>query len=141
MLHQILEIVKLMLRRVLTGVNIMNDKFEQAKIISGKIKELRECLGWTQSRLAVEAGITGAALSKIEKGDGRVPTFVVLQKISSALKVQIYEITGEELEKMSESNKRNRAFYRKWDILESLSEEDQAMLKGMAERLKQITGE
>lgn len=117
----------------------MTDRIDQARIISSNIKDLRSSLGWNQSRLASEAGITAAALSKIEKGDGRVPTIVVLRKIASALKVQLYDITGEEPENLSESDERNREFYRKWDVLESLSQEDQNMLKGMAERLKRIT--
>jgi len=117
----------------------MPNKNDQADIISRNIRLLREGLGWNQSKLASEAGITAAALSKIEKGDGRVPTIVVLNKIASALKVQPYEITGEEPENFSETSERNREFYRKWDILESLSPEDQELLKGMAERLKSIT--
>lgn len=117
----------------------MADKINQASIISKNIKELREKLDWNQSRLASEAGITAAALSKIEKGDGRVPTFVVLRKIASALRVQPYEITGEIPENADEAEERNKEFYRRWDILDSLSQEDQNMLKGMAERLKRIT--
>jgi transcriptional regulator with XRE-family HTH domain len=119
----------------------MTDKINQDEIISSNIKKLRENLGWNQSKLASEAGITAAALSKIEKGDGRVPTIVVLRKIASALKVQPYEITGEEPGNASEADERNREFYRKWDILDSLSKTDQEMLKGMAERLKRITDE
>lgn len=117
----------------------MPDRIDQAKIISSNIKELRERFGWNQSKLASEAGITAAALSKIEKGDGRVPTIVVLSKIASALNVQPYEITGEKPQGRSESDERNREFYRKWDVLDDLSENDQKLLKGMAERLKDIT--
>lgn len=58
----------------------MTDKNTQAQIISSKIKSLRAKLDWNQSRLATEAGISGAALSKIEQGDKRVPTIVVLRK-------------------------------------------------------------
>ena len=112
---------------------------DQAIIISRNIKSLREKLGWNQSKLASEAGITAAALSKIEKGDGRVPTIVVLNKIASALKVLPYQITGEEPQNVSETDERNREFYRKWDILEGLSQDDEDLLKGMAERLKNIT--
>ncbi|MES9999170.1 MAG: helix-turn-helix transcriptional regulator [Candidatus Thiodiazotropha lotti] len=119
----------------------MPNKKDQATYISNKIKELRETEGWNQSKLASEAGITAAALSKIEKGDGRIPTFVVLRKIASALKVQPYELTGEEPVNVSEADERTRAFYRKWDVLETLSKEDQDMLKGMADRLKRITDE
>ncbi len=117
----------------------MQNRQDQAKTISNNIKSLRNKLGWNQSKLASEAGITAAALSKIEKGETRVPTIVVLNKIASALKVQPFEITGEEQQNLSEKEERNREFYRKWDILEELSQDDQDLLKGMAERLKSIT--
>lgn len=116
----------------------MADKTEQAQKISLNIKSLREGLGWNQAKLANEAGISGAALSKIEKGEGRVPTIVVLRKLASALKVQMYEITGEKPPETSAGDDRNREFYRQWDILDDLSKEDQEILKGMAERLKKL---
>ncbi len=117
----------------------MNDKIEQAERIRNNIKQLRDGLGWNQSKLAQEAGISGAALSKIEKGGGRIPTIVLLRKLASALKVQLHEITGEQPEEISETQERNREFYRQWDILGKLSQEDQEMLKSMAERLEEIT--
>jgi len=119
----------------------MSSKIEQANSISNNIKRLRDNMGWNQSKLAQEAGISGAALSKIEKGEGRIPTIVVLRKLASALKVQLHEITGEQSEVISVRQERNREFYRQWDILNKLSKEDQEMLKGMAERLKEITKE
>ncbi|MEM8497835.1 MAG: helix-turn-helix transcriptional regulator [Pseudomonadota bacterium] len=117
----------------------MSDKAKQARIISKNIKELREKKGWNQSTLATKAGITPAALSQIEKGDKRLPTFVVLKKLASALNVQPFELTGEVPTPRSEIDKKSREFYRRWDILEDLSEGDQKMLRGMAERLKDIT--
>ena len=118
----------------------MPDKIAQAQTISKNIKEMRENRGWNQARLAQEAGITAAALSMIEKGDGRMPTIVLLRKIASALKVQLNEITGEEPTMVSETAERSREFYRKWgDVIDGLPPDDQARLKDMAERLKEIT--
>ena len=117
----------------------MNDKVKQAETISINIRRLRDLKGWNQSRLAQEANISGAALSKIEKGDGRVPTIVLLRKLASALKVQLHEITGEEASEISNTNEHTYAFYRRWDVLDDLSEEDQARLKDMAERLKEFS--
>lgn len=117
----------------------MTSKTAQANLISQNIKRLRDNKGWNQSKLAQEAGISAAALSKIEKGESRIPTMVVLRKLASALNVQLHEITGEEPEMKSVANERNRNFYRRWDILEGLSDEDQEILKGMAERLRTIT--
>lgn len=117
----------------------MTDRSEQAKKISNNIKALRSGMGWNQSRLAQEAGISGAALSKIEQGEGRVPTIVVLRKLASALNVQLHEITGEIPTEASEVEQRSREFYRRWDILDDLSKADQDRLRDMAERLKEIT--
>lgn len=117
----------------------MHDKEQQAAIISSNIKRLRSSINWTQAKLAAEAGITGAALSKIEQGEKRIPTIVVLRKIASALKVPVNEITGESTDNTSPEDEGNRAFHRKWGMLEELSEEDQDMLIGMAERLRKMT--
>lgn len=117
----------------------MTDRSEQAKNISNNIKKLRNNMGWNQSRLAQEAGISGAALSKIEQGEDRVPTIVVLRKLASALNVQLHEITGEKPTEDSEIDERSREFYRRWDLLDDLSKEDQERLRDMAERLKEIT--
>jgi len=119
----------------------MNDKIDQANRISDNIKNLRDSLGWNQAKLAQKAGISGAALSKIEQGEGRIPTIVVMRKLAVALKVQLNEITGEEPEDISEKQVRNKEFYRQWDILDKLSKNDQEMLKGMAERLKEMSKE
>ncbi len=117
------------------------DKEQQAAIIRNNIKQLRCSINWTQAKLAEEAGITGAALSKIEQGEKRIPTVVVLRKIASALKVPVHEITGESTDTVSPKNLETRAFHRKWGVLEKLSEDDQEMLFGMAERLRNMTKE
>lgn len=116
----------------------MATKTEQAKKISNNIKKFRNGLDWNQAKLAKEADISGAALSKIEQGE-RIPTIVVLRKLSSALKVPLNEITGEDSEEISETEDRNKEFYRQWDILDELSKEDKEILKSMAQRLKEIT--
>lgn len=119
----------------------MSNKTEQAEKIKLNIKSLRGNLGWNQSKLASEADISGAALSKIEKDKDRIPTISVLQKLAKALKVDISEITGEHPIQRSESEERNNEFYRKFGIISDLSQADQEMLLGMAERLKAVTKE
>ncbi|PYE33903.1 transcriptional regulator with XRE-family HTH domain [Idiomarina fontislapidosi] len=109
----------------------MADKLQQSALISKNIKYMRDLLGWTQSRLANEAGITAAALSKIEQG-GRMPTIVVLRKIASALGVKPYEITGEDAPE--DNNDKKVEFYRRWGDLDKLPEEDQQILRDMMER-------
>ena len=116
----------------------MTNKTEQARKIRSNIKRLRDNMGWNQSRLAQEAGISGAALSKIEQGEDRVPTIVVLRKLASALNVQLHEITGEKHTEASEIDERSREFYRRWDLLDDLTKEDQKRLRDMAERLNEM---
>ncbi|WP_085301391.1 helix-turn-helix domain-containing protein [Colwellia polaris] len=116
----------------------MTSKQEQAKTISSNIKELRGKIDWNQSKLAQEAGITGAALSKIEQGE-RVPTIVVLKKIASALNVEVHELTGEQPVERSEQEERNLEFYRKFKSINDLDDKDQQLLLEMAERLKGLT--
>ncbi|MEJ6531814.1 helix-turn-helix transcriptional regulator [Pseudoalteromonas lipolytica] len=110
----------------------MADKQQQAALISKNIKHMRELLGWTQAKLANEAGVTAAALSKIEKGEGRIPTIVVLRKVASALGVKPYEITGEDAPE--DSGDKKVEFYRKWGDLDKLPEADQQILRDMMER-------
>lgn len=117
----------------------MTTKSEQAKKISLNIKEQRSKLDWNQARLATEASISPAALSKIEQGEQRVPTIVVLRKIANALKVEVHDLTGENTVDRSVSEERNHEFYRKFGVLGELDKDDQTMLLGMAERLKDIT--
>ncbi len=110
----------------------MTNKHQQAALITRNIKRMRDELGWTQAKLANEAGITAAALSKIEKGEGRIPTIVVLRKIASALNVKPYEITGEDA--LEDSKDKTTEFYRRWRDLDDLSEDDQEILRNMMER-------
>jgi XRE family transcriptional regulator, regulator of sulfur utilization len=121
------------------GGKFMTSKIEQSEIISRNIIKLRSGLGWNQAKLAQEAGISGAALSKIEKGEGRVPTIVVLRKLANSLTVDVTEITGEIITRRSDSEERNLEFYRKFSVISELSKSDQEILLGMAERLKEMT--
>lgn len=111
----------------------------QADLISTNIKRLRESLGWNQSKLASEAGISGAALSKIEQGDGRMPTMIVLQKLAGALKVPVSDITGEEARNRSEEDVRYTEFYRKYGDIEKLPQGDQELFQKMVERLAELS--
>lgn len=114
-----------------------NEKLHAHKI-SDNIKALRNSVGWNQSKLANQAKISGAALSKIEQGE-RVPTIVVLRKLANALKVEINEITGEQPIKRSEQEQHENSFFRKFGVLEELKDDDQKLLLEMAQRFKEMT--
>lgn len=106
-----------------------------ASTIAKNIKALRIKVNWNQSTLASKAGVSGAALSMIEQG-ARVPTLKILMKLACALNVNSSEITGIHPVSRSETEERNQSFYRKFRVIEALSEDDQAMLLALAERLK-----
>jgi transcriptional regulator with XRE-family HTH domain len=116
----------------------MASRQEQAKIISSNIKRLRDGMKWKQAKLAAEAGITAAALSKIEKGEDRVPTIVVIRKLANALNVEPYEITGEAAEEGSEKQVARKELYRRFKDILDLDDEDQELLLDMTRRLKEI---
>lgn len=56
------------------------------------IKSAREASGLTQTELGKLIGVTGVAIMRYEKGL-REPKLETLQKIASALKVDIYSLT------------------------------------------------
>lgn len=99
--------------------------------IASRIKNLRENVGWSQSRLAKEANITPAAICMIEKGD-RDPTTSTISKISNALKVDIQNIVDDR----QWNDKKVVMFYRKFNVIDKLSEGDQELLLRIAMRLK-----
>lgn len=104
------------------------------KQIANKIKLLREECDWSQSKLAKEAGVTASAISMIESGQ-RVPSLVVIRKISDALKVSVSELTGESSQ--DESTQNAQAFFRQFGDLKELDETDQQMILDLAKRLKE----
>ena len=103
----------------------MSKNIQSAKYIAVQIKKLREECDWSQSRLAKESGVTASAISMIENGQ-RVPSLVVIRKISDALKVSVSELTGESTQE--ESSQQAQAFFRQFGDLGDLDEKDQKIL-------------
>jgi ribosome-binding protein aMBF1 (putative translation factor) len=54
--------------------------------LGAAVRSMREGLGWSQGRLADEAGMTQPAVARFEAG-GTVPTLVVLERLAKALGV------------------------------------------------------
>lgn len=71
-------------------------KFEDKKF-SEKIKELREVKGITQGELSRLSGVSVAEICRIEKGERQNPSINLLNKLLSALDVDIdtyVKVTG-----------------------------------------------
>ncbi len=55
--------------------------------ITLRVREIRDAIGWSQDRLADEAGVTQATVSRIERGESSSIDLDVLDKIARALRV------------------------------------------------------
>jgi transcriptional regulator with XRE-family HTH domain len=55
--------------------------------ITLRVREIRDALGWSQDRLADEAGVTQATVSRIERGESTSIDLDVLDKLARALRV------------------------------------------------------
>ena len=67
------------------------EEYEAARfayVLGRDVRELRERQGWSQTRLAQEAGMTQSAVARFEAG-GTVPTLPVLQRLAHALGVEL----------------------------------------------------
>ncbi len=61
--------------------------------VAKRIKSRRLALGLTQTRLALEAGLTPAAISQFESGS-RKPSFDALSKLANALRLTTDYLSG-----------------------------------------------
>jgi transcriptional regulator with XRE-family HTH domain len=98
-------------------------------LIGRRIKEIREGRGWTQYRLAKEAGVQPSTISQIESGTRKKPSIDVLEKVADALSVTVGTLLGQKNEK-----EETHLLFRK---LESLSEEEKDFIKRQIDLLTQ----
>lgn len=54
-----------------------------------RVRERRKELGWTQDKLAQEAGVTRQTVNQVENIDGRQPTTVVCLRLARVLGVDV----------------------------------------------------
>lgn len=63
-------------------------------MLSENIKKLRKGRNWSQQDLAVHAGLSFNAISKIEQGIAKNPRMETLIKIAEAFKITIDYLVG-----------------------------------------------
>ena len=63
-------------------------------MIAKRLKELRKKSGWSQQKLAEEAGLSYNTITKIEQGAATKPTIQTMIKIADAFKISIDELVG-----------------------------------------------
>jgi ribosome-binding protein aMBF1 (putative translation factor) len=67
------------------------EAYEAARIafeLGQTVRELRERNGWSQTKLALAAGMTQSAVARFEAG-GTVPTLAVLERLARALNMKL----------------------------------------------------
>jgi transcriptional regulator with XRE-family HTH domain len=64
---------------------------DQDQGVGREVKKLREAKGWSQTRLAVEAGMSVSGISMIENGHRNLST-VTLAKLAEALGVEVRDL-------------------------------------------------
>ena len=65
-------------------------------MLANRVKALRKKKGWSQQKLAQEAGLSFNAITKIEQGKAKHPTLKTLLKLSDVFKVSLDELVGRE---------------------------------------------
>ena len=63
-------------------------------MLGKRIKELRKKAGWSQQKLAEQAGLSYNAITKIEQGAAKQPTIQTIVKIADAFRISLDELVG-----------------------------------------------
>jgi len=63
-------------------------------MIAKRLKELRKKSGWSQQKLAEQAGLSYNTITKIEQGAATMPTIQTIIKIADAFGVTLDELVG-----------------------------------------------
>ncbi|MCG2711084.1 MAG: helix-turn-helix transcriptional regulator [Candidatus Omnitrophica bacterium] len=63
-------------------------------MLAKKVKALRKKKGWSQQKLAQEAGLSFNAITKIEQGKALHPTLKTLIKLSDVFNITLDELAG-----------------------------------------------
>jgi transcriptional regulator with XRE-family HTH domain len=63
----------------------------EAKILGGRLRQLRLAREWTQEQLAEAAGITSTYISDLERGE-KVPSLSILLRLARGLDIPLAEL-------------------------------------------------
>lgn len=65
-----------------------------SEIFGKRLKQLRKKAGWSQQKLAEEAGLSYNVITKIEQGAAKNPNIQTMVKLAVAFQVSIDELIG-----------------------------------------------
>jgi transcriptional regulator with XRE-family HTH domain len=59
-----------------------------------RLKQLRKKVGWSQQKLAEQAGLSYNVITKIEQGAAKNPNIRTMIKLADAFKISLDELVG-----------------------------------------------
>ena len=62
-----------------------------------RLKQLRKKVGWSQQKLAEQAGLSYNVITKIEQGAAKNPNIRTMIKLADAFKISLDELVGRKL--------------------------------------------
>lgn len=65
-----------------------------AERLGESLRALRSARGWSQTQTAQTAGVAQTVVSRLERGEGKQPSAMVLQRLASAFGVEVRDLTG-----------------------------------------------
>lgn len=63
-------------------------------MLEQRIKQLRKKVGWSQQKLAQEAGLSYTVITKIEQGVAKRPSIQTMVKLADAFRISLDELVG-----------------------------------------------
>ncbi len=102
-------------------------------MIGGRVRQLREERGWTQSELAARAGLTASAVSQIESAK-RSPNAETLQKLADGLEVSVDALMGRKSDEMLLAGDQDARVLLRG--LQDLSPDDRRAVRAMVDALR-----
>lgn len=65
-----------------------------SKMFDKRLKQLRKKVGWSQQKLAEQAGLSYNVITKIEQGAAKNPNIRTMIKLADAFKISLDELVG-----------------------------------------------
>ena len=113
--------------------------------INNRIRQLRQEKQWTQAELGQKVGVHQKQVSAYERG-ANVPSTEVLIKLAEAFDVSLDYLAFEAKGQTAKINIQDRDLLRRFEALDSLSEQDKTLAKDILDllllknRFKELVG-
>lgn len=107
--------------------------------IGGKIRRLRDQLGFSQESLAFELGLTQPSYARLEKADERISIIRLIQ-IAQILNTTVSELIDEKTQKISHQNNNETANSYNADTIHNIINADKDHIASLKEEITFLKG-